>query len=475
MKLGEILANTPKSLENIELLYVTDDSRKVTKGSVFVCIKGPVSDGHDYALKAIQSGASAVVSEKDLGLENQIIVSDTHKALAELSEAVYGYPLEKLKVIGVTGTNGKTSVCTMIKEILENSGYKTGVIGTVANIIGDEVLPAKNTTPGTVELRELFSKMVEVGCEYAVMEVSSHALDQRRVEGITFEVGVFTNLTQDHLDYHLTMENYFEAKKKLFGMSKKAIINIDDEYGSKLVGDLAENVSTYSIKNDNATFTAKNIRYKADGVNYEMVGFGVIGRVQLKIAGAFSVYNSLAAGVCAKELGLPINEITTALSNVKGVKGRAEVVPTGRDFTVIIDYAHTPDGLQNILRTFKEVPKNRLVVLFGCGGDRDTTKRPQMGAIAARLADFVIVTSDNPRTEKPEEIIKDITVGMKGIPTPYKVIENRVQAIKFAIANAKCGDIIVLAGKGHETYQIVGKDTLHLDEREIVHEALAEL
>lgn len=475
MKLSEILTNTPKSLENIELLNVTDDSRKVIKGSVFVCVKGPVSDGHDYALKAIGAGASAVVCERDLGLENQIIVSDTHKALAELSEAAYGFPLKKLKVIGVTGTNGKTSVCTMIREILEHCGYKTGVIGTVANIIGDEVLPAKNTTPGTVELRELFSKMVEVGCEYAVMEVSSHALDQRRVEGITFEAGVFTNLTQDHLDYHLTMENYFEAKKKLFSISKTAIVNIDDEYGSMLVNSLSENVATYSIKNDNATFTAKNIRYKADGVNYEMVGFGIIGRVKLKIAGAFSVYNSLAAGVCAKELGLPINEITTALSNVKGVKGRAEVVPTGKDFTVIIDYAHTPDGLQNILRTFKDVPKNRLVVLFGCGGDRDTTKRPQMGAIAARLADFVIVTSDNPRTEKPEDIIKDITAGMKSIATHYKVIENRIQAIKFAIANAKSGDIIVLAGKGHETYQIVGKDTLHLDEREIVKEALAEL
>ena len=475
MKLGKILVNIPNELEDIELLGVTDDSRKVTKGSVFVCVKGPVSDGHDYALKAVQSGASVVVCERDLGLKNQIIVNDTHKALAQLSEAVYGFPLKKLKVIGVTGTNGKTSVCTMIREILEHSGYKTGVIGTVANIIGEEVLPAKNTTPGTVELRELFSKMVEAGCEYAVMEVSSHALDQRRVEGITFEAGVFTNLTQDHLDYHLTMENYFEAKKKLFSMSKTAIINIDDEYGVKLLSDITEKVATYSIKNDNATFTAKNIRYKADGVNYEMVGFGIIGRVQLKIAGAFSVYNSLAAGVCAKELGLPINEITEALSEVQGVKGRAEVVPTGRDFTVIIDYAHTPDGLQNILRTFRDIPKNRLVVLFGCGGDRDTTKRPKMGAIAARLADFVIVTSDNPRTENPEDIIKDITAGMKSIATPYKVIENRIKAIKFAIANAKSGDIIVLAGKGHETYQIVGKDTLHLDEREVVYEALAEL
>ncbi|MBQ4154595.1 MAG: UDP-N-acetylmuramoyl-L-alanyl-D-glutamate--2,6-diaminopimelate ligase [Clostridia bacterium] len=475
MKLSQILPNTPKALENIELSKVTDDSRKVVEGAVFVCVKGPVSDGHDYALKALECGASVIVTQKDLGLENQIIVEDTHKALAQLSEAAYGFPLKKLKVIGVTGTNGKTSVCTMLREILEHCGFKTGMIGTVENIVGDEVLPAKNTTPGVVELRELFSKMVSAGCEYAVMEVSSHALDQRRVEGITFEAGVFTNLTQDHLDYHLTMENYFEAKKKLFNMSKIAVINVDDEYGVQLINYLGEKASTYSIKNDSATFTAKNIRYRADGVNYEMVGFGIIGRVQLKIAGAFSVYNSLAAGVCAKELGLPINRITEALSSVKGVKGRAEVVPTGKDFTIIIDYAHTPDGLQNIIRTFKEVPRNRLVVLFGCGGDRDTTKRPKMGAIAARLADYVIVTSDNPRTEKPGDIIKDITAGMKGISTPYKVIENRIEAIKFAVANAKSGDIIVLAGKGHETYQIVGTDVLHLDEREIIKEALAEV
>ena len=475
MKLKGILNDIPETLGNIELESVTDDSRKVTQNSAFVCVKGPVSDGHDYAKKAAESGAAVIICERDLGLENQVIVPDSHKALAQLCDAFYGYPLKRLKVVGVTGTNGKTSVCTMLKAILESCGHKTGVIGTIEHLIGDVSVPSKNTTPGAVELRELFAKMVEAGCEYAVMEVSSHALDQRRVEGITFEAAIFTNLTQDHLDYHKTMDEYFLAKTKLFSSCKKAVVNVDDPYGKRLITMLECEYSTYSSESDESTFSAKNIHYKPDGVDYEMVGFGIIGRINLKIAGKFSVYNSLAAGVCAKELGLPMNEITEALSGISGVKGRAEVVPTGKDFTVVIDYAHTPDGLQNILKTFRECPKNRLIAVFGCGGDRDKTKRPQMGAIAARLADFVIVTSDNPRTEDPSLIIKDIVAGMKGISTPCKVIENRIQAIKFAVANAKSGDIIVLAGKGHETYQIIGSDTIHLDEREIVAEALAQL
>lgn len=475
MKLKSIMQNIPEKLGNIEFDNITDDSRNVTDKSVFVCINGPVSDGHDYAEKAADAGAVLIICEKDLGLENQVIVPDTHKALAELCDMQYGYPLKKLKVIGVTGTNGKTSVCTMLGNVLESCGCKTGIIGTIEHKIGNEVLPSGNTTPGISELRKLFAKMVAAGCEYAVMEVSSHALDQRRVEGIDFEAAVFTNLTQDHLDYHKTMDEYFAAKSKLFSKCKKAIINTDDPYGKKLIPMLECEYSTYSAESDESTFSAKNIHYRPDGVDYEMVGFGIIGRVHLQIAGKFSVYNSLAAGVCAKELGMPMDKITEAMSSIFGVKGRAEVVPTGRDFTVVIDYAHTPDGLQNILKTFRECPKNRLVVVFGCGGDRDKTKRPQMGAIAARLADFVIVTSDNPRTEEPSQIIKDIVAGMKGISTPGKVIENRIEAIKFAVANAKSGDIIVLAGKGHETYQIIGHDTVHLDEREVVAEALAQL
>lgn len=473
MKLKDLILNCPEQFNNIEISGVTDDSRKVEKNNLFICVKGPLSDGHDYAKKALENGAAIIVAERDLGIENQIIVNDTHAVLAEVCSNWFGAPQNKLRVIGVTGTNGKTSVCYMLKTILEHCGYKTGLLGTVQNMIGDEVYPSKNTTPGVFELYSLFAKMVKKGCEYVVMEVSSHALDQRRVEGVRFAAAIFTNLTQDHLDYHGDMENYFKAKELLFSNSDLAVINFDDEYGQRIINGAAVKIATYSAKSNESTYTAKSINYRPNGVDYEMVGFGLIGRVKLKIAGKFSVYNSLAAAVCAKELGLPLNEITDALSSIDGVKGRAEVVPCDRDFTIIIDYAHTPDGLQNILNTFKECPKNRLVVLFGCGGDRDRTKRPKMGMVAARLADYVIVTSDNPRTEEPAEIIKDILEGMKDIPTPKKVIENRIEAIKFAIANAKSGDIIVLAGKGHETYQIIGHDTIHLDEREVIAEALS--
>lgn len=475
MKLKSIFKNLPKGLEEAEFNNVTDDSRIVDKSSVFVCLKGPDKDGHDFAVSAFERGAAAIVCERDLGLSNQIIVEDSHKALADLCDAKYGYPLKKLKVIGVTGTNGKTSICSILRFILESAGKKTGLIGTVEHIIGDEKLPSNNTTPGIIELRKLFAKMVDAGCEYAVMEVSSHALDQRRVEGIEFEAGIFSNLTQDHLDYHKTIENYFAAKKKLFEISKKAIINIDDAYGKRLVSEVKCPVYTYSAKVDDSIFTAKNIQIFPTYIKYDMVGFGIIGRIQLNITGKFSVYNSLAAAVCAKELEISIDKIVDALKEMKGVKGRVENVPTDRDFTVIIDYAHTPDGLQNVLSTFRECKKNRLIVVFGCGGDRDKTKRPQMGAIAARLANFVIVTSDNPRTEDPTAIIDDILVGMKGIGTPYKVIENRIDAIKYAIKKAKPGDIIVLAGKGHETYQILGTEKIHLDEREIVEAALKNL
>lgn len=472
MKLKSVLQNLQGGVGDIEITHVTSDSRLVKDGSIFVCIKGPQNDGHDFAKSALEKGAAVIVCDRDLNLENQVIVKDTHTALAMLLDAQYNYPLKKLKLIGVTGTNGKTSVCNILKFILESKGHKTGLLGTVEHLVGDEVIPSNNTTPGAAELRYLFAKMVDAGCEYAVMEVSSHALDQRRVEGIEFEAGIFTNLTQDHLDYHGSMEEYFLAKAKLFEKSKRAIINIDDDYGKRLAQMVKCECFTYSAKSDEADFTAKNIEVLQNMVKYDMAGFGVIGRIRLNISGKFSVYNSLAAAVCTREMDISLEDITSALSNMCGVKGRIENVPTGRDFTVIIDYAHTPDGLQNILATFRDCEKNRLVVLFGCGGDRDKTKRPIMGAIAARLSNFVIVTSDNPRTEAPMAIIDDILKGMKGIHTPYKVIENRVDAINYAIKTAKAGDIIILAGKGHETYQIIGTEKFPLDEREVVKKAL---
>ena len=363
----------------------------------------------------------------------------------------------------------------MLKAILEEAGYKTGIIGTIQNMIGDRVLPSANTTPDAYNLNKLFKEMADEGCEFAVMEVSSHALDQKRVYGIDFEVAAFTNLTQDHLDYHRTMENYLGAKKKLFAMCKTAVANLDDPAYDALFSDMPCKKVTYSEKRNDSTFSAKYINLRPEGIEYELVGYNLIKHIKLKTGGKFSVYNSMCAALCALELGIDLNTVTAALEKLSGVKGRAEIVPTGRDFTVIIDYAHTPDGLENILSTFKEIKQGRLVCLFGCGGDRDTTKRPIMGSVAARLSDFVIVTSDNPRSEEPMKIIDDIVLGMKDSKTAYKIIENRIEAINYAIENAESNDIIILAGKGHEDYQILSTGKIHLDEREVVAEALSHL
>ncbi len=473
MKLKELI-NCTAEYEELEISGITVDSREVKPGYAFICIKGAKSDGHKFAKSAVDSGAVVVIAEEDLKLQNQILVPDTHIAYSMMSAKWFKNPAKDLKLIGVTGTNGKTSVTYMLKKVLESQGHKVGLVGTIQNMIGDRVVETKNTTPGAYELNSLFAEMKAQGCEYVVMEVSSHALDQARVFGLDFEVAIFTNLTQDHLDYHGTMENYLEAKKKLFKMCKCAIINLDDEYANQLMSGLDCEVITYSL-GDNSTYSAKAIKYRPASVDYELVGNETINHIKINTGGKFTVYNSLCAAIAATKLGIDICHVANALATLKGVKGRAEVVPTNKDFTIIIDYAHTPDGLKNILSTFRECEKNRLTVLFGCGGDRDKTKRPIMGSIAARYADFVIVTSDNPRTENPSEIIEDILVGMDGTITPYKVIENRIEAIKYAVKSASANDIIVLAGKGHETYQILKDETIHLDEREVIAEALTEL
>lgn len=475
MKLYELIKTDDEKLRNIEIKGVTCNSAAVGIGFLFVCISGTRVDGHTFAEDALSKGAAAVVCERDLGLENQIIVEDTHKAYFEISANWFGNPAKKLQLIGVTGTNGKTSVTYMIKKILEKAGHKVGLVGTIQNMIIDKALPSKNTTPDAYELNSLFSLMEKAGCEYVVMEISSHALDQKRICSVEFRTAIFTNLTQDHLDYHITMDNYFDAKLKLFKMSKCAIVNLDDEYAGRILDAVDCKKITYSAKNDAATYTAKDAEYKPDGVKYHMVGYNFINKIVVGTGGKFTVYNSMCAAAAAIELGIPMDIIKTALSEMNGVSGRAEVVKTDRDFTVVIDYAHTPDGLENILSSFREYKDSRLVVLFGCGGDRDKTKRPIMGEIAAKIADFVIVTSDNPRSEEPLSIIEDIMVGVKKQKKPYKVIENRVEAIKFAIANAKKNDIIILAGKGHETYQILNTGTIHLDEREVVTDVLKEI
>lgn len=477
MKLSQILKGVKvlNTYNDIDVTDVTQDSRLVKEGSLFVCIKGAAFDGHSVAEEMLKNGAAAVVVERDLGLEHQILVENSRASFSPICANFYGNPAEKLKLIGLTGTNGKTTTTFLIKQILENVGKKVGLIGTVQNMIGDEVYPAKYTTPDPYELQKLFAMMVEAECEYCVMEVSSQALAQGRVNGLRFAVGAFTNLTQDHLDYHKTWENYFNAKRILFENCDIAVTNADDENGLRIVDGLDfDKLVTYAVDTNNASYVAKNVSFKANGVEYELVG-DTIGRCYCPIPGRFSVYNSLCAGAVALALGVEFEQVLGAIRRSSGVKGRIEVVPCDKDFTIIIDYAHSPDGLENIITSLKEIAKGRVVTVFGCGGDRDRTKRPKMGRIAAELSDFCVVTSDNPRSENPSEIIKDILEGMVGIDTPYEVVEQRRDAIEYAIRNAKKDDIILLAGKGHETYQILPTGTIHFDEREVVAEILGTL
>ena len=477
MKLNELLNGTGIDVgfikEDTEITSITCDSRRVEPGCLFVCIVGTAVDGHIYAEAAQTAGAAAVVVQRDMGLHTQLVAENTRMAWAQICANWFGHPASRLKMIGITGTNGKTTTTTLIKSMLEYAGHKVGLIGTIHNLIGDRVLPARHTTPDPYDLQSLLALMVVEGCDYCVMEVSSHALHQRRVAGCVYELGVFTNLTQDHLDYHGTMENYMLAKKELFSLSRAGIVNMDDAWAQAISEGVSCPLTTYSAKNDAADYVARNVRYRADGVDFELVGIGKIGRVNMKIPGQFSVYNGLCAATVCLALGMEFDTVVAALSAAEGVKGRAEVVPTGRDFTVVIDYAHTPDGLDNICRTLKECCAGRLVTLFGCGGDRDKTKRPLMGAVAADLSDYLVVTSDNPRSEDPAAIIEDIVAGLKDKTTPYTVVENRVEAIHWAIAHAQPGDTVLLAGKGHETYQILADETIHLDEREVVAEALS--
>lgn len=460
---------------DLEITGITCDSRRVADGWAFVCIRGATADGHKFAAQAKEAGASLIIAEEDTGCAPQIIVPSTRKAWTLMCANWFNNPAKRLHLVGVTGTNGKTSTTYLIKSLLESCGYKVGLIGTIQNMIGERILPTSHTTPDPYDLHSMFALMVAEGCSYAVMEVSSHALDQQRVLGLEFDSAVFTNLTQDHLDYHVTMQSYMETKKKLFTQSRCAVINIDDEWSKELIKGLSCPVMTYSAYNDEANYTARNIRPRPDGIDFELVGTGEIGRVRLPLPGMFSVYNALAAASCALSLNMPFEHLITALPQVKGVKGRAEVVHTGHDFTVVIDYAHTPDGLEKICKTMKECSRGRLVTLFGCGGDRDREKRPLMGKIAASLSDFLIITSDNPRSENPLSIIDDILKGIDKDSVPHIVIANRIEAIHWAIKNAKPNDTILLAGKGHETYQILADGCIHLDEREVVANALRKL
>lgn len=477
MKLKELLQNIPVTASAVdletEIREVRYDSRAVQPGDLFVAVRGFATDGHEYIGMALQKGAVAVVCEQAGKGIPAVIVPDARAALADIACNRFGNPSRRLTMIGVTGTNGKTTTTMLIQQILKQQGYKVGLIGTNQNLIGEEVVPTERTTPESYELQALFARMADAGCTHCVMEVSSHSLVLDRVRGVHFQVGAFTNLTQDHLDFHKTMEAYRQAKAKLFTMCDRGVINLDDSVADKMLADATCPCMTFSTKQDAADLSAKNIVLGAAGVEFVAAEKGGIARVSLGIPGHFSVENALAAMAVCLTLGISIEDCAAALRVAHGVKGRAEVVPTDTDYTVLIDYAHAPDGVQNILRTVRGFAKGRVIALFGCGGDRDRTKRPIMGRMAAELADYCIVTSDNPRTEQPEAILQDILQGMKDAKVPVDVICDRREAIHHALDLAQTGDVIVLMGKGHETYQEINHVKYPMDEREIVAEYFA--
>lgn len=455
-----------------EIGRVTTDSRQVRPGDLFVCIAGENADGHNYAAKAVAQGAAAVVCQRDLGLGCQVLVENTRAAYGIICGNLFGNPARKLKLVGVTGTNGKTTITTLIHHILTACGRKAGLIGTVHTTIGDMVIPAKYTTPDPMVLQSTFARMVQAGCEYAVMEVSSHGLDQRRLEGCRFDTAVFTNLTQDHLDYHHTMENYYQAKKRLFEMSERAVINLDDPTGRRLLEEVPCPCVTFSTHNNQADYTANDIQPARLGSSFAVVGMGVISRVKLNMPGDFSVSNAMAAAACCVGLGLGLDEVCRSLTACPGVEGRAEVIHSDETGIIIRDYAHTPDGLEKILAALRPFARGRIVTLFGCPGHRDATKRPKMAKAVAAGSDFIILSSDNPREEDPEAIINDALAGLQGSSVPCKVIPNRYEAILWALAHRQKDDILLLAGKGHEDYQVLKDETIYFNEKAIVQQVL---
>ena len=481
MKLKDLLRDV-RTLEihadlDTEITSVAYDSRKVQPDSLFAAISGFASDGNRFIPQAVEKGAQVVVTaKKPEGQVPYVLVGSDRLALAQIAGNFYGRPAEKMCIIGVTGTNGKTSVTLLLKALLEKTiGAKVGLVGTMGNLIGCEEVPSERTTPESLELQALFARMQEAGCTHVVMEVSSHAIALDRIGGIHYNAAAFTNLTEDHLDFHKTMEAYRDTKAQLFSRCDRAVINLDDPYGTDMLKACACEALTVSA-HGNGALTAQDIQLHADGIEYTAVCQGEEAKVYVPIPGRFTVYNSLTVLGLAKVLGISLEQGAKALRDVAGVKGRIEVVPTpGMPYTVLIDYAHTPDGLLNVLTSVRDFCKGRLIAVFGCGGDRDPIKRPIMGKIGVEKSDFTIITSDNPRTEDPMAIIRDILKGVDDSMGEYTVIEDRRKAIRYAMDIGKKDDIIVLAGKGHETYQDIGGVKHHLDEREEVQAHLSEL
>lgn len=461
-----VLSNTADGAAEInEVRY---DSRAVRKGDLFVAIRGYATDGHKYIAKALEQGAAAVVCEEVPEGVPAVVVENSRIALAEIAANRFGHPADSMVMLGVTGTNGKTTTTYLVKHMLEDAGHKVGLIGTNQNLIGSEVIETERTTPESYELHALFARMRDAGCTHVIMEVSSHSLVLDRVHGIRFAVGAFTNLTQDHLDFHKTMDAYCDAKAMLFTRCRTGVVNVDDAYAGRILAQASCRCLTYSAQQP-ASLRAQHLQLLSDRVEFDAEYDGQTQPVTLGIPGIFSVYNALGVIGAALALEIPLPAIADALRTAQSVKGRVEVVPTpGKDYTVLIDYSHTPDSLENILKAVRGFCRGRVIAVFGCGGDRDPFKRPIMGRIAAQLADLSIVTSDNPRTEDPYKILRQILAGMQEAETPYEVIETREAAIFRAMDLARKDDIIVLCGKGHETYQEIGHEKRHLDEREVV-------
>ncbi|MDP0490651.1 MAG: UDP-N-acetylmuramoyl-L-alanyl-D-glutamate--2,6-diaminopimelate ligase [Verrucomicrobiota bacterium JB023] len=469
--------------DGVELSGVHDDSRQVTPGSLFVAVRGLAVDGHDYISKAVTQGAAAIVAETEPpeGYDKVWIrVKDSRLALANIADAWHHSPSRDLPMVGVTGTNGKTTIAYLVHTILKATRMRAGMIGTVAIDDGVESNPAKQTTPGALELQSLLARMRDNGCGGVVMEVSSHGLEQGRTLGVDFNVGVFTNLTQDHLDYHGTMENYFAAKKKLFTQmanakgNAAAVINLDDRYGVELVDDFASrlNIVTYGFSSQ-CDFRAGRMKQDARGTEFQLEAKSKSFLVRVPLIGRFNVMNVLAALAAVTSVGVPMREALNVLKEMKGVPGRLELAGMKSGVPVFVDYAHTPDALQNVCRTLRELEPSRLITVFGCGGDRDRGKRAPMARAAEALSSFCIVTSDNPRGEEPDAIMREVEKGFAG--EAYTLIEDREEAIRRAIEAAREGDIILIAGKGHEDYQIFSDRTIEFDDRKVARRIIDEL
>lgn len=475
------LQNGQDNAQNEEITGLVYDSRKVTEGSVFVCISGAVRDGHDFAEEVAKKQAAAIIIEKDIPLPENITVirvADTRLALACMSAAYFGYPAEKLKTIGITGTKGKTTTTYMVRSILEGAGIKTGLVGTIEAIIGDEVIPADNTTPESYVLQEYFAKMVEVGCECVIMEVSSQGLMLNRVGGFIFDYGIFTNIEPDHIgpNEHKDFEDYMACKGLMFKHCKVGIANIDDDHTEKVLEGHTCKLETFGLS-ESADLRAVNVDLHSSkgklGVKYKVEGlmnFDVV----VNMPGKFSVYNSLTAIAICSHFDIPVEVIKKTMLEVK-VKGRVEAVHISESFTMLIDYAHNAMSLESLLTTLKGYNPKRLVCLFGCGGNRSKLRRYEMGEISSKLADLTVVTSDNPRNEEPQDIINDILIGVQKGTGDYETIIDRKQAIRYCIENAVLGDVIILAGKGHEDYQEIKGVKYKLDERVLIAEILEEM